>query len=40
MAKETILVADDSERTRESIAEMLRTQGYEVHTAGDGQKAM
>jgi len=40
MPKETILVADDAERTREGIAEMLRTQGYEVRTAADGQKAM
>jgi DNA-binding NtrC family response regulator len=40
MPKETILVADDAERARESIAEILRSQGYEVHTAADGQKAM
>jgi DNA-binding NtrC family response regulator len=40
MPNESILVADDSERTRETIAELLRGQGYEVHAAADGQQAM
>jgi DNA-binding NtrC family response regulator len=40
MPNESILVADDSERIREDIAELLRARGYEVHTAGDGREAI
>ena len=40
MPKESVLVADDSERTREGIGELLRVRGYEVHTVGDGQEAI
>ena len=40
MSTECILVADDSERAREGIAELLRNRGYEVHTARDGQEAI
>ena len=40
MPNESILVADDSERTREGIAELLRGRGYEVNTAADGEEAI
>jgi CheY-like chemotaxis protein len=31
-----LLVAEDSDELRETLADALRGQGYEVHTAGDG----
>jgi DNA-binding NtrC family response regulator len=35
----TILVVEDEDSTRESLAELLRGEGYEVHEAGDGNTA-
>jgi DNA-binding NtrC family response regulator len=36
----SILVAEDQESARESLVELLRGEGYEVHQAADGSKAM
>ena len=36
----TILVAEDQESARESLAELLRGAGYEVHEAADGNAAI
>ena len=36
----SILVAEDQESARESLVELLRGEGYEVHEAADGSKAM
>jgi len=38
--KHRILVVDDDESTRECIAELLSSQGYEVSTAEDGFAAL
>jgi UDP-3-O-[3-hydroxymyristoyl] N-acetylglucosamine deacetylase len=38
--KEIILVVDDDARVRESIGDVLRDEGYQVVTAGDGHEAM
>ena len=38
--KHRILVVDDDESTRECIAELLASQGYEVATAEDGFDAL
>ena len=35
----TILVVEDQDAARESLAELLRGEGYEVHEAGDGNVA-
>jgi len=35
-----VLVVDDDEDIRTSVAEILRSQGYEVATAGDGDEAL
>ena len=32
----TILVVEDQQSARESLAELLRGEGYEVHEAADG----
>jgi len=40
MAKQTILVAEDSPTTRRKIAGILEDQGYHVLTAEDGQQAI
>lgn len=39
-ASGTILIAEDQESARESLVELLRGEGYEVHEAADGSKAM
>ncbi len=36
----SILIAEDQESARESLVELLRGEGYEVHEAADGQRAM
>lgn len=36
----TVLVADDEALARQSIAEVLREEGYQVHEAADGQAAL
>ncbi len=36
----SILIAEDQESARESLFELLRGEGYEVHEAADGQRAM
>jgi len=36
----SILVAEDQESARESLVELLRGEGYEVHQATDGNKAI
>lgn len=36
----TVLVVEDQESARESLAELLRGEGYEVHEAADGKAAM
>jgi CheY-like chemotaxis protein len=38
--KHRVLVVDDDESTRECIAELLASQGYEVSTAQDGFDAL
>ena len=38
--KTRILVVDDEERFRESIARLLKAEGHEVGTAGDGMAAL
>ena len=38
--KKSILVIDDDAQIRESLAKVLRAEGYEVRLAGDGQEAM
>lgn len=35
-----ILIVDDEDDTRDSIAELLRNQGFEVETAADGADAL
>src|SRR5262245_54956562 len=35
-----ILVVDDEAAARSALAELLRDEGYVVHTAGDGFKAL
>jgi CheY-like chemotaxis protein len=35
----TILVVEDQDSARESLAELLRGEGYEVHEAADGNTA-
>ena len=35
----TILVVEDQDSARESLAELLRSEGYEVHEAADGNTA-
>lgn len=35
----TVLVVEDQDSARESLAELLRGEGYEVHEAGDGDSA-
>jgi CheY-like chemotaxis protein len=39
-ARGSILIVDDDERIRESVAEMLLLRGYRVFTAGNGQEAL
>ena len=36
----TILVIEDQQSARESLAELLRAEGYEVHEAADGNSGM
>ncbi|MBI2179598.1 MAG: sigma-54-dependent Fis family transcriptional regulator [Deltaproteobacteria bacterium] len=36
----TVLVVEDQESARESLAELLRGEGYEVHEAADGKAAI
>ena len=36
----TFLVVEDQESARESLAELLRGEGYEVHEAADGKAAI
>lgn len=38
--KKTILVIDDDVQIRESLAKVLKAEGYEVRLAGDGREAM
>jgi DNA-binding NtrC family response regulator len=38
--REAVLVADDEPGVRESLAEILRDAGYDVHTAADGSAAL
>ncbi|HEV8549384.1 MAG TPA: sigma-54 dependent transcriptional regulator [Polyangiaceae bacterium] len=40
MSKGKILVVDDEASARAALAELLRDEGYEVETAGDGFKAL
>ncbi len=40
MGKKRILVADDHALTRETVATMLRDEGYEVALAADGEEAI
>jgi len=40
MEKHCILVADDDDGIRESVAEVLESEGYSVVTAGDGAAAL
>ena len=35
-----VLVVDDEAGVRDSVAELLRLEGYDVHTASDGQQAL
>ena len=35
-----ILVVDDEEQIRQMLAQMLSREGYEVHTAADGEEGM
>jgi len=35
-----VLVVEDQDSARESLAELLRGEGYEVHEAADGNKAI
>jgi DNA-binding NtrC family response regulator len=37
---ETVLVIEDQDSARESLTELLRGEGYEVHEAADGNKAI
>ena len=39
MAK-IILIADDEEEIRELVEVTLEDEGYEIHTASDGQEAL
>ena len=36
----TILVVEDQESARESLVELLRGEGYDVHEAADGQEGI
>jgi CheY-like chemotaxis protein len=36
----TVLIVEDDEDSRESVAELLRDEGFEVLTAGDGVEAL
>src|SRR3970040_2503706 len=36
----TILVVEDQETARQSLCELLREEGYQVHEAGDGKAAI
>jgi len=36
MVNGTVLVVEDQESARESLVELLRGEGYEVHEAADG----
>ncbi len=38
--KGTILVAEDQDTAREALCQMLRDEGYQVHEAPDGKRAM
>lgn len=38
--KKVILVVDDDPQIRESLTKILRTEGYEVESAGDGQQGI
>ena|SRR5579859_7236731 len=40
MAEGKLLVVDDDEDIRELVARILRKEGYQVQTAGDGEEAM
>lgn len=40
MSKEKILVADDEKQNREFLAEILKSDGFEVKTAENGEKAI
>ena len=40
MSKGSILVVDDEANARAALAELLRDEGYQVETAGDGFKAL
>src|SRR6476620_11836973 len=40
MSKAKILVVDDEPSARTALAELLRQEGYEIETAGDGFKAL
>jgi DNA-binding NtrC family response regulator len=40
MSKGNILVVDDEASARTALAELLRTEGYTIETAGDGFKAL
>ncbi len=39
-AGNTVLVVDDEEDTRETLAELLRLEGYRIATAADGREAL
>jgi len=39
-AKGTILVVEDQESARESLVELLRGEGYDVHEAADGEEGI
>lgn len=38
--EKTILIVDDHEDVRRSLADILEARGYEVYTASDGQEAV
>ena len=40
MSKPCVLIADDDDGIRESLAELLESEGYTVLTAGDGATAL
>ncbi|HET7788254.1 MAG TPA: response regulator [Myxococcales bacterium] len=39
-ASRAVLLVDDDPDIRDSVGECLRDEGYEVHTAGNGQEAL
>jgi len=38
--KANILIVDDEARIRDSLASLLKNQGYNIHTADSGKKAL